>query len=398
MMRHTPDKLGQYSSTAVISWAFNWTEQRFITISEKVADILDYPAERWHEAGFWRSIIHPEDREAVMKFCTEQTEQRVEHELYYRIYCADGSIAWIQHIVALSATDEAGQLISRGVFIDASPQMEREANLRTAKEEAEAADRAKTDFLGMVSHDLRTPLNPILGFTSLLEQGDLSEEQREYVQAIQSGAERQLNLIDKLLEFTRLERGSISADHRSFAPILICQQLLREIDQLNTGNQLKLLPYTKDGYGPVDAGHIIKTDLGMLQQILSNLLTNAAKYTERGKIQLYLGSKYDHEKCWFYFAVEDTGLGIPDDKKESLFDAFSRVDSSYSSAHEGMGLGLSIVKRLVDLLGGEIGFSSHFGRGSRFYFSIPSQEVVTSGSLEKSLIQTAFHQSQQKVN
>ena len=244
--------------------------------------------------------------------------------------------------------------------------------LIAAKEQAEAANNAKNEFLAMMSHEMRTPLNPIMGFTSLLLNEQVAEPNKSYLDAIMNSAKRELNLIDKILNYTRLDRRTFEPRWSEFTIGDLCKDALDDIEQASHG--LKLHVQLKDTHESMREDLLIRSDKNMLLQILDNLLDNACKYTPEGSVMLevaLLDIRDEDGKGVFEFAVTDTGIGLEKGMLSRIFRPFTQVDGSYTREFEGAGLGLSICKKLAEYLGGEIGVESEKGVGSRFWVRLP---------------------------
>ena len=262
---------------------------------------------------------------------------------------------------------EVQEVIASCVEITALKEAEHE--LRAAKERAEAADRAKSEFLAVMSHEIRTPLNAVLGFASLLQQSPLNEEQKSWLETIGTSGESLLTLINDILDFSKIEAGQLAVRAEPLAVVPLLEQLRTLFRPRAEANGVRLEIET-----PANLPEIIITDPQRLSQILTNLIGNAVKFTARGSIRVgvsipppELTSGLDPKICFF---VEDTGIGIPLDRRDRLFKPFSQVDSSTTRNFGGTGLGLAICDRLVRLLGGEIGVESTPGKGSTFFFHI----------------------------
>jgi len=247
-----------------------------------------------------------------------------------------------------------------------------EEALRQAKEAAESASRAKDQFLANMSHELRTPLTGVLGMHDLVLSGNLEAEQREFIGMAQTSARSLLRIFNDILELTKIESGKLSLEEKPF--------LVRECME-NTFNIF--LPVAKSKGLDLNftvAEDVPETMIGdrtRINQVLTNLAGNAVKFTEKGKVALRVaaGGSTPDGKREVTFTVADTGIGIPDDKKDLLFRVFSQVDDSHTREYGGTGLGLAISKRIVERMGGTITFTSEEGKGSTFSCTIPLGEA-----------------------
>jgi two-component system, sensor histidine kinase and response regulator len=259
--------------------------------------------------------------------------------------------------------------------------MKAEAAARDLEEslaKAEAANIAKGDFLANMSHELRTPMNGVLGMASLLADTKLSAEQHEYVSTINSSAESLLMLLNDILDFSKIEAGALELERVAFNfPETIEQtvSLLRpQAEKKGLELQLECEPNVPSH---------IWGDSGRMRQIIMNLLGNAIKFTEHGHVRLKASMQEDSAREQLYVSVEDTGMGIAENKLGEIFDKFTQADVSVTRKFGGTGLGLAITKQLVSLMGGELGVESALGKGSTFWFTIPctpadaSDEIAT---------------------
>jgi PAS domain S-box-containing protein len=288
---------------------------------------------------------------------TTEELQKAHSELEFRVQ---------ERTAELSDAKENLEVINEELQVEISEHQKTEKELMAAKEAAEAAVEAKAAFLANMSHELRTPLNAIIGYSSLLLDDDLTQEQREHIESIKNGGEAQLAIISEILEFSRAEKEKITLEHQPFS-LKRCIEESMDMVAVQADKKGLNLAYTIS-YGTPDT---IIGDPGRLRQVLVNLLNNAVKFTDIGDISVSISSKaLEGNKHQITFAVKDTGIGMPQEKMDRIFEPFTQLEYIISRKRDGTGLGLAISKKLVELMGGKIWAESGEGKGSTFRFTI----------------------------
>ncbi|MBV9124524.1 MAG: response regulator [Planctomycetes bacterium] len=387
------------NSVEGIVWEADAQTFEFSFVSAQAERILGYPVERWlREPAFWKDHLHPEDRDWAVRFCQEATAQMRSHQLEYRMIAADGRVVWLRDLVAV-VVEEGRATHLRGVMFDVTE--------RRAKEAAEAANRAKDEFLANVSHEIRTPMNAILGMTELALDTPLTEDQRLCLRTVRSAADNLLGIINDLLDFSKIEAGKLELAPADFSLRAAVGDTVRALAVRAHTKGLELVVHVQP-----DVPDSLIGDAGRLRQVLLNLVGNALKFTDRGEVEVRveeahakpprrqenqeerkeeqpeiekvqkppgsisgsldsssLGALASLREIYLHFKVRDTGIGIPKDQQERIFRAFEQEDASTTRRYGGTGLGLTIASRLVALMGGTITVDSAPGRGSTFAFT-----------------------------
>ncbi|MGE4537722.1 MAG: ATP-binding protein [Desulfovibrio sp.] len=346
--------------------------RRFLYVSQGVERLFHVTVpEALADASSVLSRIEPEGLDALRQAEMRAMDNLAVIDVQARFTDGQGTLRWGQFRAAPRRT-AAGGVLFDGLLFDVTGQKRTEESLRLAKSEAEAASLAKSEFLANISHEVRTPLNGVLGMLQLLETSRLSTEDAAHVATALACGRGLVRVLADILDFSLIEAGRLvlrrdACDIRSV--------IADVFGVLSLECEKKGLCATFDVAGDVPA--FVATDAARLRQILFNVVGNAVKFTPHGTVHLHVSlASRRGEETHLLFAVRDTGIGIPEDRMEAIFEPFTQIDGSLTRKYGGTGLGLGIVKRLVGLLDGHITVESEPGGGTEFAFTIRCRETV----------------------
>ncbi|MFQ5583697.1 MAG: response regulator, partial [Calditrichia bacterium] len=339
-------------------------EGKILYVNRRWKEVLEYTDEEVENLNLM-DILHKDHVSECMNLLRNLSESGEFSGVETVFVSKSGKEIYVEGNVNAQYMDGAF-IASRGIFRDITERKQAEEVIQRAREEAEAANRAKSEFLANMSHEIRTPMNGVIGMAGLLLDTNLTSEQREYAEIIKNSADSLLMLINDILDFSKIESGKMDLEILDF-------DLRTTMEDMN---DMLALRAKKKGLELAcliepEVPSLLRGDPGRLRQILINLVGNAVKFTHKGDVTIHIKLEdEDDERATIRFEVKDTGIGIPAEKLGKLFQAFTQADASTTRKYGGSGLGLAISKRLVHLMGGEIGAESEEGRGSTFWFTI----------------------------
>jgi PAS domain S-box-containing protein len=370
-------------------WEF-WIDPqgKFIYCSPSCFRVTGHDASEFmDDPGLLNKIIHPEDLSHYTIHMSEAEKSFHPSEINFRIIQPNGTERWIGHVCQPVLNDNGILLGRRGSNRDITEQKKSEELLIIAKEKAEESDRLKTAFLHNISHEIRTPMNAIVGFSGFLSDPDLTPEKcKKFTNIIIQSSDQLLSIINDIMSIASIEAGQEKISEKEIDLNLILKQLHEQLQVVANEKDVSFNLVT------VLANNESKiiSDGTKLIQVFNNLIVNALKFTKKGHVNF----GYTFKDNVIEFFVEDTGIGIAPEMHDEIFKRFRQVETTTSRKYGGSGLGLSISKAYVEMLGGKIWLNSELGRGSTFYFTIPYKRSVSTEKLNTGILKIETKKNQ----
>ena len=339
-----------------------------LTANRTYQRMLECTEEELQSMGIIQALTHPEDRDPNKLWFQGLVDGVCNHLRMEKRYILRGGerVVWVNIELSLLQDANGKPQYILGTALDITERKEAEIALQRAKEAAESASQAKSAFLATMSHEIRTPMNGILGMTELVMDTQLTAEQREHLELVRISAESLLSIINDVLDFSKIEAGRFEIEAIPFG---LRESLGETVQSLSFRAHQKGLELIYEIHADVPESLI--GDPGRIRQVLVNLVGNALKFTERGEVYIRVWQdSYQAGSTCLHFSVKDTGIGIPEDKQQRVFEPFSQADGSIARRYGGTGLGLTICSKLVNLMGGRIWVESVLKQGSTFHFTV----------------------------
>ncbi|MES2070569.1 MAG: MHYT domain-containing protein [Pseudomonadota bacterium] len=343
-------------------------DRTILFISDAIQTLSGWEAKDFLEKRkSFAALVHPDDHAGWLQEIQRATQEEQNYVVEYRIVCRDGRELWVWESGGAVRNEQGQPQWIDGVILDISERRKMEEAVRAERDRAELAAASKTTFLANMSHEIRTPMNAIIGFTELLLDTPLDNTQRRHMDTVRQAARSLLGLLNDILDTAKLEKGAVELESVDFSLHTLAEQICAS---LRLSAEAKDLSLVLDYHPELD--EFFKGDPLRIQQILINLIGNAIKFTERGSVKLEISASSTPGQI--HLAVHDTGIGIARDRLDKIFAPFAQADASMSRRFGGTGLGTTIARQLVELMGGQIRVDSRQGVGSVFHVLLPLQK------------------------
>ncbi|MFT5702713.1 MAG: PAS domain S-box-containing protein [Rickettsiales bacterium] len=348
------------------SWSVNLITRK-ITFSDRWKEMIGYETnEIGEDESEWSSRVHPDDYEATQIIMERHLSKKGPYLQEYRIKTKSGEWRWFKCSGQASWNEDGVPYRLSGSSLDIHDVKMAVENLKIDKKKAEDFNQAKTNFLSNMSHEIRTPMNGIIGMASLLKITKLDDIQKEHVQLILDSSDHLMQIINNILDISKIEAGKIELENINFDLKNTAQEVLILMGAIAKGKNIDFnLEYSEK------IPSYVIGDQGRIRQILFNLVSNAIKFMDNGKIGIiFVLEKQENDRLILEISVKDQGIGIPKDKLDKIFHKFDQADVSTTRKFGGSGLGLPICRELVQMMGGDMKVESILNEGSNFYFTI----------------------------